>query len=59
VGRPREAIQIARSVLEGKLLAVPSAKALLLTRKARALSQGGDESAFALFSEVRVLFLDG
>jgi hypothetical protein len=58
-GRPREALQIARSVLEGDYRLSPRLKALFLTRKARALAQGGDESALALFPEIRALFLEG
>jgi hypothetical protein len=58
-GRPREALQIARSVLEGNYQLSPRLKALLLTRKARALAQGGDESALHLLPEIRSLFLDG
>jgi len=58
-GRPREALQIAHSVLEGDYRLSPRLKALFLTRKARALAQGGDESALRLFPEIRNLFLDG
>jgi hypothetical protein len=58
-GRPREALQIARSVLEGSYRLSPRLKALFLTRKARALAQGGDESAVRLFPEIRSRFLDG
>ena len=58
-GRPREALQIARSVLEGDYRLSPRLKALFLTRKARALAQGGDESALRLLPEIRNLFLDG
>lgn len=58
-GRPREALQIARSVLEGDYRLSNRLKALFLTRKARALAQGGDDSALRLFSEIRSLFLDG
>jgi hypothetical protein len=58
-GRPREALQIARSVLEGNYRLSPRLKALFLTRKARALAQGGDESALRLFPEIRGRFLDG
>ncbi len=58
-GRPREALQIARSVLEGNYRLSPRLKALFLTRKARALAQGGDESALALLPEIRTLFLEG
>jgi hypothetical protein len=58
-GRPVEALQIARSVLEGGYALSPRLKALFLTRKARALAQGGDESALRMFSEIRSLFLHG
>lgn len=58
-GRPREALQIARSVLEGDYRLSPRLKALFLTRKARALAQGGDETALRLLPEIRDLFLEG
>ncbi len=58
-GRPREALQIARSVLEGDYQLSPRLRALFLTRKARALAQGGDHSALRLLPEIRGLFLDG
>ena len=58
-GHPREALQIARSVLEGDYRLSPRLMALFLTRKARALAQGGDDSALALFPEIRALFLQG
>jgi hypothetical protein len=58
-GRPREALQIVRSVLEGDYRLSPRLKALFLTRKARALAQGGDASALRLLPEIRSLFLDG
>ncbi len=58
-GRPREALQIARSVLEGDYRLSPRIKALFLTRKARALAQSGDVSALHLLPEIRHLFLDG
>jgi hypothetical protein len=58
-GRPREALQIARSVLEGDYRLSPRLKALFLMRKARALGQGGDESSLHLFAEIRNLFLEG
>ncbi len=58
-GRPREALQIARSVLEGDYTLSPRIKALFLTRKARALAQSGDESALRLLPEVRELYLAG
>jgi hypothetical protein len=58
-GRPREALQIARSVLEGGYRLSPRVRALFLTRKARALAQGGDEGALRLIPEIRSLFLEG
>ena len=58
-GRPREAFQIARSVLEGDYRLSPRIKALFLTRKARALAQSGDESALRLMPEIRDLYLSG
>ncbi|MGH3217873.1 MAG: hypothetical protein ACRDPY_03945 [Streptosporangiaceae bacterium] len=58
-GRPREALQIARSVLEGNYRLSPRIKALFLTRKARALAQGGDHSALRLFPEIRSLYHEG
>jgi transcriptional regulator with XRE-family HTH domain len=58
-GRPREALQIARSVLEGDYQLTSRLKALFLTRKARALAQGRDESALRLLPEIRNLFQDG
>jgi hypothetical protein len=57
--RSGEALQIVRSVLEGDYRLSPRLKALFLTRKARALAQGGDESALHLIPEIRSLFLDG
>lgn len=58
-GRPREALQIARSVLEGDYRLSSRLTALFLMRKARALAQGGDESGLRLFPEIRSLYLDG
>jgi len=58
-GRPREALQIARSVLEGDYRLSPRLTALFLTRKARALAQGGDDSALRLFPEIRSLYHEG
>ena len=58
-GRPREALHIARSVLEGDYPLSPRLRALFLTRKARALAQGCDESALRLFPQIRSLFLEG
>ncbi len=48
-GRPKEALQIARSVLEGDYRLSPRLKTMFLMRKARALGQGGDESSLHLF----------
>lgn len=59
LGRPHEALQIARSVLEGGYELSPRIRALFLTRKARALAQGGDESAIPLFNEIESLYLEG
>ena len=56
-GRPREALQIVRSVLEGDYRLSARLRTLFLTRKARALAQCGDESALQLFPEIRGLFL--
>lgn len=58
-GRPKEALQIARSVLEGDYRLSPRLKALFLTRKARALAQGGGDSALRLFPEIRSLYHEG
>ena len=58
-GRPREALHIARSVLEGDYKLSPRVKSLFLARKARALAQSGDESALALLPEIRDLYLHG
>jgi DNA-binding XRE family transcriptional regulator len=59
LGRPREALQIANSVLEGDYALSPRLRTLFLTRKARALAQGGDEGALRIFQEIRSLYLDG
>jgi hypothetical protein len=58
-GRPREALHIARSVLEGDYRLSPRVKSLFLAREARALAQSGDESALTLLPEIRDLYLDG
>jgi hypothetical protein len=58
-GRPREALRIACSVLEGHYKLSPRIKALFLARKARALAQSGDESALRLLPEIRDLYLNG
>jgi transcriptional regulator with XRE-family HTH domain len=59
LGRPREALQLACSVLESRDRLSPRVKTLFLTRKARALAQGGDEGAFKLFDQVRSHYQDG
>ncbi|WP_435582350.1 XRE family transcriptional regulator [Amycolatopsis thermoflava] len=59
MGRPGEALQLARSVLEGDKVLSPRLRALFLTRKARALAQAGDESAIPIFDEIKSLYLDG
>jgi hypothetical protein len=48
LGRPREALHLARSVLESRDRLSPRVKKLFLVRKARALAQGGDEHALRL-----------
>lgn len=58
-GRPREAFQIARSVLEGGYRLSPRLRSLFLIRKARAMAQGGDEGALRMLPQIRNLFLDG
>lgn len=58
MGRPSEALQLANRVLNGFDLS-PRLRALFLTRKARALAQGGDESALPLFDEIESLYLEG
>jgi transcriptional regulator with XRE-family HTH domain len=57
--RPREALHLARSVLESRDRLSPRVKALFLVRKGRALAQGGDEHALRLFDEVRSHYEDG
>jgi hypothetical protein len=59
LGRPHEALQLADSVLDGPYRLTSRVRALFLTRRARALAQGGDESALRMFAEVRSLYLDG
>jgi tetratricopeptide (TPR) repeat protein len=59
MNRPQEAHDLADLVLSGAYQLTPRLKALFLTRKARALAQGGDESALRLFNEVRSLYLEG
>lgn len=57
--RPREALDVASSVLEGGDRLAPRVRMLFLTRKARALAQGGDVYALEILSQVRALHLDG
>lgn len=59
MNRPAEALDIAEMVIDGDYQLSPRLRSLFLTRKARALAQGGDESALKIFGEVRSLFLDG
>jgi transcriptional regulator with XRE-family HTH domain len=59
LGRPREALHLARSVLESRDRLSPRVKTLFLMRKARALAQGGDEHALRLFDQVRSHYEDG
>jgi hypothetical protein len=59
MGRSAEALQIARSVLEGDRSLSSRLRALFLVRKARAMAQGGDDAALRVFSEIRTLFEDG
>ncbi len=59
LGRPREALQLACSVLESRDRLSPRVETLFLMRKARALAQGGDEAALKLFDQVRSHYQDG
>lgn len=59
LGRPREALQLASSVLESRDRLSPRVKTLFLMRQARALAQGGDEQALRLFDQVRSHYADG
>jgi transcriptional regulator with XRE-family HTH domain len=59
LGRPREALHLACSVLESRDRLSPRVKTLFLVRKARALAQGGDEQALRLFNQVRSHYEDG
>lgn len=59
LGRPREALHLARSVLESQDRLSPRVKTLFVVRKARALAQGGDEQALRLFDQVRSHYEDG
>jgi transcriptional regulator with XRE-family HTH domain len=57
--RPREALDLADSVLEGSYSLTPRLRALFLVRKARALAQGGDVSALRFMQEAQSLHADG
>ena len=59
LGRPREALHLAHSVLESRDRLSPRVKTLFLVRKGRALAQGGDEYALRLFEQVRSHYEDG
>lgn len=59
LGRPAEALRIARMVLETRALS-PRLEALFRIREARALAQAGDDaSAKHSFGRARSLYLDG
>ncbi len=59
LGRPVEALRIARMVLDQHSLS-PRLEAMFRIREARALAQGGDESAAdRVFDRARSLYLDG
>jgi hypothetical protein len=59
LGRPREALRLAESVLQSPDRLTPRVKALFLVRKARALAQGGDDQALRLFDAARSHYQDG
>lgn len=59
MGRPREALRLARSVLADGDVLSPRLRALFLTREARALAQMGDDSALSTFRQIKSLYLDG
>jgi hypothetical protein len=59
LGRPQEALHLARSVLESRDRLSPRVKTLFLVRQARALAQGGDEQALKLFDQARSHYEDG
>lgn len=59
LGRPREALQLANSVLESRDRLSPRVKTLFVMRQARAVAQDGDEQALRLFDHVRSLYADG
>lgn len=58
LGRPHEALEIARSVIEGDYRLSPRVRGLFMTRAARARAQCGDNSVPQAFPEIRYLFLD-
>lgn len=57
--RPREALHLARSVLESRDRLSSRVQSLFLVRMARALAQGGDDQALKLFDQVRTQYEDG
>lgn len=59
LNRPQEALDLAELVLSGDYRLSPRVRALFLTRKARALAQGGDTSALSLFAKIYSLYQDG
>lgn len=59
LGRPQEALGLARSVLESRNRLSPRVTTLFVVRKARALAQGGDEQALTLFDQARSHYEDG
>jgi transcriptional regulator with XRE-family HTH domain len=59
LGRPREALNLAESVLDGGNRLTPRVKTLFLVRRARALAQMGDENAVQLLKVARSRFDDG
>lgn len=59
MGRHREALHLAESVLESRDRLSPRVKTLFLVRKARALAQGGDGQALRLFAAARSHYQDG
>lgn len=59
LGRPQEALGLARSVLESRDRLSPRVTTLFVVRKARALAQGGDEQALTLFDQARSHYEDG
>ncbi|MGH3719767.1 MAG: XRE family transcriptional regulator [Pseudonocardiaceae bacterium] len=59
LGLPREALHLARSVLESRDRLTPRVRTLFVVREARALAQGGDERALRLFDQARSHYEDG